>query len=63
MRFNPAEPSVCTRWYFFAVGTWNVPSISASIGFVALFGCSCLNGIVLIDHINELRKEKNGFEK
>lgn len=34
-------------------------SISASIGFVALFGVAVLNGIVLIDHINELRKEKN----
>ena len=33
-------------------------SISASIGFVALFGVAVLNGIVLIDHINELRKEK-----
>lgn len=35
-------------------------SISASIGFVALFGVAVLNGIVLIDHINELRKEKKG---
>ncbi|RIH64647.1 efflux RND transporter permease subunit [Mariniphaga sediminis] len=32
-------------------------SVSASIGFVALFGVAVLNGIVLIDHINELRKE------
>ena len=31
-------------------------SISASIGFVALFGVAVLNGIVLLDHINELRK-------
>ncbi len=35
-------------------------SISASIGFVALFGVAVLNGIVLIDHINELRKEHKG---
>lgn len=35
-------------------------SVSASIGFVALFGVAVLNGIVLIDHINELRKEKKG---
>ena len=35
-------------------------SVSASIGFVALFGVAVLNGIVLIDHINELRKEKGG---
>ena len=36
-------------------------SISASIGFVALFGVAVLNGIVLIDHINYLRKEKPGL--
>ncbi len=35
-------------------------SISASIGFVALFGVAVLNGIVLVDHINELRKEHKG---
>ncbi len=35
-------------------------SVSASIGFVALFGVAVLNGIVLIDHINELRQEKKG---
>jgi cobalt-zinc-cadmium resistance protein CzcA len=35
-------------------------SISASIGFVALFGVAVLNGIVLVDHINELRKENKG---
>jgi cobalt-zinc-cadmium resistance protein CzcA len=32
-------------------------SVSASIGFVALFGVAVLNGIVLIDHINQMRKE------
>jgi cobalt-zinc-cadmium resistance protein CzcA len=32
-------------------------SVSASIGFVALFGVAVLNGIVLVDHINELRKK------
>ncbi len=32
-------------------------SISASIGFVALFGVAVLNGIVLVDHVNQLRKE------
>lgn len=35
-------------------------SVSASIGFVALFGVAVLNGLVLIDHINELRKTKEG---
>ncbi|PLX15137.1 MAG: CusA/CzcA family heavy metal efflux RND transporter [Salinivirgaceae bacterium] len=32
-------------------------SVSASIGFVALFGVAVLNGIVLVDHINQMRKE------
>ncbi len=31
-------------------------SVSASIGFVALFGVAVLNGIVLISHLNDLRK-------
>ena len=35
-------------------------SVSASIGFVALFGVAVLNGIVLVDHINMLRKESSG---
>lgn len=35
-------------------------SVSASIGFVALFGVAVLNGLVLVDHINELRKSKSG---
>lgn len=34
-------------------------SVSASIGFVALFGVAVLNGIVLVDHINELRKNND----
>lgn len=32
-------------------------SVSASIGFVALFGVAVLNGIVLVEHLNELRRE------
>lgn len=32
-------------------------SVSASIGFVALFGVAVLNGIVLVDHLNDLRKK------
>ncbi len=36
----------------------NMPfSISAGIGFIALFGIAVLNGIVLIDFFNELRKK------
>ena len=31
-------------------------SVSASIGFVALFGVAVLNGIVLVAHLNELRQ-------
>jgi len=32
-------------------------SVTASIGFVALFGVAVLNGIVLVEHLNELRRE------
>jgi len=32
-------------------------SVSASIGFVALFGVAVLNGIVLVAHLNDMRKE------
>ena len=32
-------------------------SISAGIGFIALFGVAVLNGIVLISHFNQLEQE------
>jgi cobalt-zinc-cadmium resistance protein CzcA len=32
-------------------------SVSAGIGFIALFGIAVLNGIVLIEHFKDLRKE------
>ncbi|MCF6356238.1 MAG: CusA/CzcA family heavy metal efflux RND transporter [Draconibacterium sp.] len=32
-------------------------SVSAGIGFIALFGVAVLNGIVLIEHLKELKKE------
>ena len=32
-------------------------SISAGVGFIALFGIAVLNGIVLIEYFNELKKE------
>ncbi len=32
-------------------------SVSASIGFVALFGVAVLNGIVLVEHLNALRRQ------
>ncbi|PNQ75021.1 CusA/CzcA family heavy metal efflux RND transporter [Hanstruepera neustonica] len=35
-------------------------SISAGVGFIALFGIAVLNGIVLIEHFKELKH--NGFE-
>jgi cobalt-zinc-cadmium resistance protein CzcA len=35
-------------------------SVTAAIGFIALFGVAVLNGIVLISYINEMRK--NGVE-
>jgi cobalt-zinc-cadmium resistance protein CzcA len=34
-------------------------SISAGVGFIALFGIAVLNGIVLISYYNELRRENN----
>lgn len=34
-------------------------SISAGVGFIALFGVAVLNGIVLIGYYNQLRKEGN----
>ena len=33
-------------------------SVSASIGFVALFGVAVLNGVVLVSHLNELRRHE-----
>ena len=33
-------------------------SISAGVGFIALFGIAVLNGIVLIEHFKELKKHK-----
>lgn len=38
-------------------------SVSASIGFVALFGVAVLNGIVLIAHLNELKNSNNNFKE
>jgi cobalt-zinc-cadmium resistance protein CzcA len=38
-------------------------SVSASIGFVALFGVAVLNGIVLISHLNDLRMNGTGLKE
>lgn len=37
-------------------------SISAGVGFIALFGIAVLNGIVLIEHFKELKHEYNDME-
>lgn len=34
-------------------------SISAGVGFIALFGVAVLNGILMINHFNDLRKKGN----
>src|SRR5437867_2124495 len=34
-------------------------NLSASVGFIALFGVAVLNGIVLVSHINSLRQQKH----
>jgi cobalt-zinc-cadmium resistance protein CzcA len=38
------------------VGEFNM-SVSASVGFIALFGVAVLNGIVMVSYFNELRRE------
>ena len=35
-------------------------SISAGVGFIALFGVAVLNGVVLVSCINELRRQGRG---
>jgi heavy metal efflux system protein len=38
------------------IGRFNL-SVSASVGFIALFGVAVLNGIVMVSYFNELRRE------
>jgi cobalt-zinc-cadmium resistance protein CzcA len=38
------------------LGRFNL-SVSASVGFIALFGVAVLNGVVMVSYINELRRE------
>ncbi len=38
------------------VGDFNL-SVSASVGFIALFGVAVLNGVVMVNYFNELRRE------
>ena len=37
-------------------------NLSASVGFIALFGIAVLNGVVLVDHLNALRKQGRELE-
>ena len=49
--------SVCHWWHYCACGLRDMPfSISAGVGFIALFGVAVLNGIVLITEFNHLKK-------
>ena len=41
------------------IGGFNL-SVSASVGFIALFGVAVLNGVVMVSYLNELRR--NGIE-
>jgi cobalt-zinc-cadmium resistance protein CzcA len=38
-------------------------NLSASIGFIALFGIAVLNGVVLVEHLNHLRDRGLDLEK
>jgi heavy metal efflux system protein len=43
---------ICALWIF------GIPlSVSAAIGFIALFGQSVLNGVVMVSYFNQLREE------
>jgi len=43
------------------IGRFNL-SVSASIGFIALFGVAVLNGVVMVSYFNELRREGMNVE-
>ena len=38
-------------------------NLSASVGFIALFGIAVLNGVVMVSHINSLRKQGNDLHE
>jgi cobalt-zinc-cadmium resistance protein CzcA len=38
-------------------------SISAGVGFIALFGIAVLNGVVMVSHINDLRQQGHPLEQ
>ena len=43
------------------IGQFNL-SVSASVGFIALFGVAVLNGVVMVSYFNELRREGINLE-
>ncbi len=43
------------------IGHFNM-SVSASVGFIALFGVAVLNGLVMVSYFNELRREGIAIE-
>lgn len=43
------------------LGRFNL-SVSASVGFIALFGVAVLNGVVMVSYFNELRREGMNVE-
>jgi cobalt-zinc-cadmium resistance protein CzcA len=48
----------------FALAVRGMPfSISAGVGFIALFGVAVLNGVVLVSYINQLRQEGKPLEE
>jgi len=48
----------------FALALRGLPfSISAAVGFIALFGIAVLNGVVLVSYINQLRQEGRPLEE
>jgi heavy metal efflux system protein len=38
-------------------------NLSASVGFIALFGIAVLNGVVMVSHINSLRKQGKDLDE
>jgi len=43
------------------IGRFNL-SVTASVGFIALFGVAVLNGVVMMSYLNELRREGMNLE-
>ncbi len=43
------------------IGDFNL-SVSASVGFIALFGVAVLNGVVMVSYFNQLRRKKQNLE-